>query len=1304
MINCRLENIIMKYILVLLSLITCSQNLVSQTSGHIDISWEKEMTVETNSDLKRIKHPYFKGVFFNKISSNPIKTVSFKSNKKIKSGEIFLQNKLYKKLTEAELNYVLETKIPKKTNITETIKKSGNDNFITFKIPTLIYNPLKLEWKKLVSFDYSIRVKYSSLFKKNDFRSSLNSPMNEGYWFKVGVTSTGIKKLNKAFFINNNIDITNVNPKNIRVFGYSQGMLPESITDFTPSSLPEIKSYFEGENDNVFDAQDYLLFYAKEANTWEYSSTNNKYSHKKHLYSDTAYYFINISQFPATRISQASIISGISTHTINSYDFHTFYELDKEDLIKSGKEWYGERFDYNLKQKFTFKIPTRAANEKTHFNVNMAVRSPTSSGNNMLFSANNELINKRNSIPKVAASYTSTYAYTFNEIDSFILTGNALNFEIEYEKPTNGAIAWLNYIEIKAKCNLEISNYSLKYSNNSSIGIGNISEYFVRNTSSSTTTWDITNPYEIESVKTSINGSTINFKTKSDSLKSFISFEISGTKTPFFAGEIANQNLVSLTDIDYILITPSEFKVSTQKLADFHEKHSGLTTAVVQLKEIYNEFSGGTPDITAIRNFCKYLYDNANNTQTRIKYLFLMGDGSFDPKYRELNNKNFIPTFQSDNSVSPTASFCSDDYFGMLDDILGIYNSSSSVDIGIGRFPARNLNDADGFVNKVMHYASSKELKTVSKSSKQKIKSNYSDWKNKMIFVADDGSASDGYTNSHVIQTEMIVNAILQDDTSFNVNKIYLDAYSKESSAGGGRYPDVKREIRESMNSGAFFVSYVGHGGEIGWADERILDIEEIQSWKNIEGLPLFLTATCEFSRFDDPERTSAGEEVILNPNGGAIAMITTTRLVYGGISNNIGFSINFFAKVLNKYNGEMPRLGDALRLTKTLSSLGSNYNNRKFTLLGDPALKLAYPRYNVATTKLNNVNISLAPDTIKALSKIKIEGEIRDDNNQLIPINGFLFPTVYDKFNLISTLDNNNQNNSVDFKNQSSIVYKGISSVINGKFSFEFITPKDINYSFGNGRISYYFANDTVDGKGYSEEIIVGGSSNNVYSDTKGPEVKLYMNDTNFIFGGTTTSNPSLLALIKDESGINATGTSIGHDITAILDEDYSNPIMLNDYYVSTLDNFKSGSISYPHDKLSNGTHTLRLKIWDVNNNSSESYTEFLVADEAKLALNHVLNYPNPFTTSTNFYFEHNQSNTDIKVLIKIFTISGKLIKSISTVINTFGNLKSEPIPWDGLDDFGDKIGKGVYIYQIDVETPNGMNANKIEKLVILK
>tara|TARA_B100000795_G_scaffold265096_1_gene246459 strand:+ start:40 stop:3924 length:3885 start_codon:yes stop_codon:yes gene_type:complete len=1294
----------MKNLFLLINFIFFSQFVASQSNRHVNLKWENNSILERNSELGSASHPNFKGVFYNKTFTTPIKIISFTSNKQIQSATISLQNAVYQNLSNIELKYVNEANLPKELKIIKSIKKSGNENIVTFQIPAFIFNPYKLKWEKRISFDYNISINNAPVSKKNIFRSGVTSPMQEGKWFKIGVTSTGVQKLDKNFFEDNKINISGINPKNIRIFGYSQGMLPESIVDFVPSNLPEIKSYFEGEGDNTFNDQDYLLFYANEANTWNYSSSLKKYSHSKHLYSDTAYFFINISTIPAQRISQSPVISGTKTHTINSYDYHSFHELDKVDLIKTGKQWYGERFDFDLKQKFIYYIPTRAINQKIHFDANMAVRSLTSSGNNMLFRANNSLVHSRYSIPKISSSYSANYASVINETDSFNISGNMLTFEIEYEQPINGAVAWLNYFEIEAKCKLEIINSYLIYSNNSSIGSSNISEYNIDNTSGSTRTWDVTNPYDIQYINTSINTTITTFKASSDSLKTFISFNSNGTKFPFYAGAIQNQNLTSLTDIDYILITPAEFKSSTQTLADYHKNNSNLTTAVVDINQIYNEFSSGTPDITAIRNFCKYLYDNANSSSTRLKYLFLMGDGSFDPKDRKLNNSNFIPTFQSDESVSPTGSFVSDDYYGMLDDKFGIYNSNSSVDIGIGRFPARNQADAASFVAKVIHYANSQETRSVSASSNMKIKSNYSDWKNKMLFVADDGSAADGYTNSHLLETEMIINTLLSEDSTFNVNKVYLDAYNKESTAGGGRYPDVNREIREAINSGVFFVSYIGHGGEVGWADERVLVVDEIQSWTNKDALPFFLTATCEFSRFDDPDRTSAGEEVILNPNGGAIAMLTTTRLVFGGLANNIGFSKEFFKQVLNEYNGSMPRLGDVVRLTKAFSPLGSYYNNRKFVLLGDPALKLAYPKYNVVTTKVNNVDISLSIDTLKALTLIKIDGEIKDKNNQLTALNGFVFPIVYDKSKTITTLDNNNTNYPVDFENRTNILFKGVASVVNGKFSFEFITPKDINYSFGKGRISYYFANDTIDGKGYNEEIIVGGSSSNTYLDENGPEIQLYMNDTNFIFGGTTTSNPSIYALIKDESGINTAGTSLGHDITAVLDEGYANPVVLNEYYTSKLDNFKSGSITYPYDGLKNGTHTLRLKLWDVNNNSTEAYTEFLVANQAELALNHVLNYPNPFTTYTNFYFEHNQPNKNIEVLVKIFTISGKLIKSISTIVNTSGNIKSEPISWDGLDDYGDKIGKGVYIYQLKIQTENGMNANKIEKLVILQ
>lgn len=1294
----------MKNIFLFIAFLSLTKIVFSQENGHVDIIWIEQPIIETSDNLKEINHPNFKGVFYKRISSTPLKIISYTSKNIIQKGKIILQNKTYTTPSPEDILFIEQSNLPKQLKIEQAIKNSGEDHVITFKIPTFVFDPFDLQWKKLISFDYSISTKNTANQSISNFRSGITSPMSTGTWIKIGVTNSGVQKIDKSFFDNNNIDLSNVNPKNISVYGYSQGMLPEDIDDFSPATLPEIASYFEGEGDEVFNNSDYLLFYANEANTWKYDQTSDIYLHSKHLYSDTAYYFINIGNTTATRITNEPAITGAKTHTISSYDFHTFHELDKVDLIKTGKKWFGEKFDFDLTQNFTYYIPNRANSAKVHFDAAMAVRSTTSSGNNMLFRANNTLVHSTYSISKISSSYTSNYAVLINETDSFDFTGNTLTFQIEYEQPVNGAAAWLDYLEIEAECELELISSSLIFSNSKSIGTGNITEFNVENTNSTTQIWDVTNPYSIKQLPTTLVNTKTTFKAETDSLKTFIAFNNSNYKSPFYDSKIENQNLSSLTDIDYILITPKQFISSTQKLADYHANSSNLTTAVVTLEQVYNEFSGGTPDITAIRNFCKYLYDNANSTSTRLKYLFLMGDGSFDPKNRKINNSNFIPTFQSNNSISPTASFVSDDYFGMLDDQLGIYHSASAVDIGVGRFPARNNTDAENFVKKVIHYANSQITKSISPSSSINIKSTYSDWKNKMLFVADDGSTSDGYTNAHLLQTEMIIDALLDEDSAFNVNKVYLDAYKKESTAGGGRYPDVNREIREAMNSGAFFVSYIGHGGEVGWADERVLGVDEIKSWNNYDGMPLFLTATCEFSRFDDPDRTSAGEEVILNPNGGAIAMLTTTRLVYGGISNNIGFSINFFEQALNEYNGEMPRLGDAVRLTKVNSPLGSNFNNRKFALLGDPALKLSYPKYNVVTTKVNDVNITASPDTLKALSTIKIEGEIRDKNNNLSTLNGFVFPIVYDKSNSLTTLDNNNTNSPVQFTNRSSVLYKGVASVVNGKFSFEFITPKDINYSFGQGRISYYFANDTVDGKGYNEDIIVGGSSSNSYSDDNGPEVQLFMNDTNFIFGGTTNSSPSLYALINDVSGINTSGTSLGHDITAVLDEDYANSIVLNDYYSSTLDNFKSGSITYPYENLKDGTHTLRLKLWDVNNNSTEAYTEFVVSNEANLALKHVLNYPNPFTTSTNFYFEHNQPNQNIEVLIKIFTISGTQIKSISTVVNTNGNLKSDPIPWDGLDDFGDKIGKGVYLYQVEIQTENGMNANKIEKLVILR
>ncbi|MGB0392171.1 MAG: type IX secretion system sortase PorU, partial [Salibacteraceae bacterium] len=463
----------------------------------------------------------------------------------------------------------------------------------------------------------------------------------------------------------------------------------------------------------------------------------------------------------------------------------------------------------------------------------------------------------------------------------------------------------------------------------------------------------------------------------------------------------------------------------------------------------------------------------------------------------------------------------------------------------------------------------------------------------------------------------------------------------------------------------------------------------QIKGYTNIDALTLYVTATCEFSRFDDPDRTSAGEFTILNPSGSALALLTTTRLVYA--SENFKLATRFFSNVFEKIDGKRPTLGDLTRLSKVG---GSSINTRNFSLLGDPAATLAYPKYSIKTTS--------APDTLKSLQEITINGQITDEFGQKISnFNGTIYPTIYAQKRDQNTL-NNDGHGVFSFKTQENALFNGKASVSNGDFSFSFIVPKDINFKYGNGKISYYAENGSIDALGSDGKIIIGGLDGDPNSDQIGPEISLWMNDESFITGGLTDENPKILAKVFDESGINTVGNGIGHDITAVIDENTANSITLNEYYESDLDSYKKGVISYNLSNLTEGKHTLRLKVWDVFNNSSEAYTEFVVSNSSSFDITHVLNYPNPFTTNTDFYFDHNAIDQQLTVRIQIFTISGKLVKTIDHIEAPNG-YRAGPINWDGRDEYGDRIGKGTYVYKIKATNSFDQTVEKFEKIVIL-
>jgi len=395
-------------------------------------------------------------------------------------------------------------------------------------------------------------------------------------------------------------------------------------------------------------------------------------------------------------------------------------------------------------------------------------------------------------------------------------------------------------------------------------------------------------------------------------------------------------------------------------------------------------------------------------------------------------------------------------------------------------------------------------------------------------------------------------------------------------------------------------------------------------------------------------------------------------------------------------------RMGDLLVAAK--ENMGSYSNIHAFVLLGDPALEMAYPNLQVVTSSITTGDGKAVHDTLKALQVVTISGEIHDHSGNLESgFNGTVFPTVYDKASEIWTLANQGPGQPVKFYLRKNPVYKGKVEVVNGQFSFSFIVPKDIAYQFGQGRISYYARSASTDANGYDNDIQVGGYNNQAPVDTEGPELSLFFNDRNFRNGGITGPVPVLLADVSDTSGINTVGNGIGHDITAVLDNKTTSPMILNDYYVSDLNTYKSGEIAYPLSHLADGSHTITMKVWDVYNNSSEATLDFVVVSSAEFALEKVMNYPNPMVDHTTFSWQTNQVDQPLEVEVRIFTLGGDLIKVLREHYTGTG-FRTVNLAWDGTQDDGRKISSGMYVYEVQLFIADGTAKQKTSKLVVIR
>lgn len=1173
-------------------------------------------------------------------------------------------------------------------------QKKGAVNFIPIR-----RNAATGKYEKLLSYDLGV----SAI----DEQPGANRPvlqergtasvLQNGNWYKLSTTKDGVYKISYSFLKNLGMDVDALNPKNLRLYGNGGGMLPKANNVLRADDLQENAIFVEGEADGVFNKEDYILFYGQGPNRWIRDPSNpSGFKHIVHLYSDSTYYFITVDKGAGKRISEQASSSLPETHVVNTFNDYAYHDSDDRNLVTSGNQWFGEYFDNISFYDFSFSFPFIDASPAT-VKVTLAARNSNAA---TVFTASCQSASTTFSV----LPFSGGYEYALTGGGNFQFTPSDPTITVRVSRQTPDALAWLDYVEVNVRRQLTMSGNQLLFRDIASVGPGNVARYSLA-INSPVKIWDVSDPTNVQLQAVMASNNFNEFKQPADSLKEFIAFNGESYLAPYVSGRVENQNLHGVSNKDFIIVTHPDFYTQALQLAAIHEKEDKLSSIVVTPQQIYNEFSSGAQDITAIRDFVRMFYNRATIPSELPKYLLLFGDGSYNNKKGTVDNTNFIPTYESDNSVDYTKSFVSDDFYGLLDNSEGIFiaDSKEAVDIGIGRFPVKTKAEAQTAIDKVLAYIKTGiPPATTNNGCLNNQASSFGDWRNVVCFVADDDDS-----NLHIKSADELADSMNVNYEKYTVDKIYIDAYKQESTPGGERYPDVNDAIDKRMEKGCLLFNYTGHGGEVGLAHERIVDIAQINKWSNLNNMPLFFTATCEFSRYDDPNRTSAGEYAFLNPKGGAIALFTTVRLVYA--FQNAQLNLSFLRDAFTPVKGEMPRLGDIFRTMKS-EAFNLNLNSRNFSLLGDPALRLAYPKYDIMTDSINNTAVTISSsDTLKALSLVTVSGHIENKGGVLSNYNGVLYPTVYNKIQTITTLANNPPNSNstggsyaMDFLLQKNVLYKGKVSIINGYFKFSFIVPKDIAYQYGVGRISYYAENGYEDGNGSYKKIIIGGVNDSAASDNAGPEISLYMNDARFIPGGTTNEKPDLFAVLKDENGVNTVGNGIGHDITAVLDANTEHSLVLNDYYQADLNSYKSGSIRYPFKDLSEGPHTLSLRVWDVYNNSSRSSTEFVVSTSAQLALHHVLNYPNPFTTKTQFYFEHNQCCQLLNVQLQVFTVSGKLVKNISKYVQAEG-YRSDPIEWDGRDDFGDKIAKGVYVYRIKVKTSQGTTAEKYEKLVIL-
>lgn len=1111
------------------------------------------------------------------------------------------------------------------------------------------------------------------------------SKLKEGKYVKIRVEQTGFYRLTYS-----EIRALGLNPQHIAVLGYGGNLINQDFRVPYKDDLPVVAFYMHKGDDNVFGEGDYICFYGQGSVGWEYK--DNKWQHTRNCYSDFGYYFLTDNpDYQHIIETEGDVLDYESdANSVRTTEDHQLHEQDLVNLMDptngkagGGREWYGEEMFADQSNTFGgFNFNHIAYDKEMKVRVVMEAKSEK-------YTTVSATIGDKTGqtiTPGIDVADHSTMGV--EGIINMVALPPSTSPRVSITLMSDAAVASrLNYIEMTARCYLEMDNEPLFIRNTEFLQAGglftpsaDVNLYKITGNTTGVQVWNMTDPCHISGVKTFYIGDTLCFTGHAHEVEEFVAIRPQSTTmlSPKVIGNISNQNLHQLRDIDHVIITPDEFLSAANQLARAHEQKEGVIYAVVTEQQVFNEFSSGTPDASAYRRLMKMLYDRAEEDPTleHPKTLLLLGDGTYDNrKLAQLSGDRILLTYQAVNSLSEPKAYATDDYFGMLEDEDGMignafYDSNGTMEIGVGRLPARTAEQAQNMVNKIIRYMADE---------------NPGKWKQELCFLADDGDHG-----LHVEIGDAAAEQVRVDNPDFIVNKIFLDAYVQEATASGESYPVAFAQFDNLMKNGVLMMDYSGHGSANNICSEGFLTIADVKKMSN-RNQGFWMLATCSYAHFDQAE-TSSAEEAVLNPNGGAIGVISACRTVYAAYNRIINMNVCDMILYHEDAHTYPYTIGEAICRAKNLT--GVDENKLPYIYLGDPALRLNYPtQYEVVATT--------ALDTLQALSKHTVRGFIRNaEGDTARDFNGMLAVTIFDKMQVVSTRDNDESDDSkkrvINYNDYPNRLFKGEASVVNGEWEFTFMLPKDIHYNYGYGRMVFYAMDRNLgEALGHKEDFTIGGSADYEILDHEGPQIYPYINTPYFINGNKSNNHPHFYALLADTSGINTVGSGIGHDLMLTVDNDLKQAYIMNDYYTADRGTYQSGMVSYAMNTLEDGPHTLRFKAWDLLNNSSEADLQFVVDKDVAPNIVAVISYPNPAKNTDVIHFRvlHDMPDDFIYATLHITNLMGSTIR-LDKDFHLDGDitldLNVHPLPC------------GIYGYKITIHTATSDITTDSSKFII--